>query len=112
MTVYVLPQSLSPGHELRRYFHTSQVDVKGSRNLSGINNPAVDELVEKVIEAKDRKALVDASHALDRVLLWNYYSIPNWYLDYHRIAHWNKFAEPGTQPKLMLGFQNWWIKDQ
>ena len=111
MTVYVLPQAAYPGPEQGLYFHSEQADVRGSRNLSGIKNPVVDALVERVAEAKSHDDLVATTRALDRVLLWNYYMIPHWHLDYHRLAYRNRFQRPEHSPDLSLGFQTWWLKN-
>lgn len=110
MTTYSLSQGNAPSYEQRDYFHSSNVDIPGSRNYSGVNHPAIDALVDAVISAKGRPALVDAMRALDRVLLWHHYTIPNWHLDYHRLASWNKFGRPTTQPIYKLGIENWWLK--
>ncbi len=111
ITIYSLPQSLSPGYEQREYFHSSTADIKGQRNLVGVRHPVVDRLVDLVISAPDRPSLVTRVRALDRVLLWEHYSIPHWHIGYHRIAYWNRFERPAVQPKYNLGFENWWLKD-
>lgn len=79
MILTTLPQTLSPGSEQHIYFHSSQRDVKGSRNYAGIANPVVDALVEKLLNASTRNRQIAAARALDRVLLWEHYTIPNWY---------------------------------
>lgn len=108
MAVYVLPQTATPGQEQRLYFHSSQARVKGSRNLSGIEDPVVDAMLDRIGQAGSLHELITASRALDRVLLWNYYTIPQWYLDYHRIAYWNHFGQPEQPARLNLAFQTWW----
>jgi len=110
MTTFVLSQSLSPSHEQRVYFHSSMVNVKGSKNYAGIAHPAVDALTEQIVRAKTREELISTTKALDRVLLWNHYIVPNWHLNYHRIAYWDRFEKPEEQPPYKLGFENWWIK--
>lgn len=110
MTTFVLSQSLSPSHEQREYFHSSTRDIKGSRNYAGVSHPAIDNLTETIVRAKTRQELITATKALDRVLLWNHYIVPNWHLNYHRIAYWNKFKKPDQQPPYKLGFENWSIK--
>ena len=110
MTTYSLSQGNAPSYEQRDYFHSSNVDVPGSQNYSGVSHPAIDAMLKHVINAKDRDELVYAMRALDRILLWNYYTIPNWHLDYHRLASWNKFARPDTQAIYKLGTENWWLK--
>ncbi len=109
VTVGTFGQSLSPGNEQRDYWGSDKVNVKGSRNLIGIKDPVVDELIDLVITAKDREELLAATHALDRILLWSYYLIPHWHIDYFRIAYWDKFGRPDITPKYGLGIPyNWW----
>ena len=110
MTTFVLSQSLSPSHEQRSYFHSSTINIKGSRNYAGIAHPVVDSLTDKIVHAKTREELISSTKALDRVLLWNHYIIPNWHLNYHRIAYWDKFQQPEKQPPYTLGFETWWAK--
>jgi len=110
MILATLGQSLSPGLEQWLYFHSSQVDVKGGRNYAGIANPIVDELLGKLLTAQTRDEQVAASRAIDRVLLWNHYTIPNWYIGDHRLAYRNRFAHVSTPP-YTLGLHAWWLKD-
>jgi len=110
MTTYSLSQGNAPSYEQRDYFHSSNVDIAGSQNYSGVSHPAIDSLVNAVISAKGRPELIDAMRALDRVLLWNHYTIPNWHINYHRLASWNKFGRPKTQPIYKLGIENWWLR--
>ncbi|MBR9972364.1 extracellular solute-binding protein [Magnetospirillum sulfuroxidans] len=98
MIVQVWGQSLSPGNEQSMYWTSDAADQPGSRNMGGIRNPAVDALVDKVIAAPDRVALVAATRALDRVLLWNWYVIPQWHSPVIRVALWDKFGQPDTIP--------------
>ena len=103
-------QSLSPGNEQREYWSGAKADEKGSRNLIGIKNPAVDALVEAIVAAPDLAALIAACRALDRVLLWNHYVIPHWHIGKYRVAAWNKFGQPAVAPKYDLGFlDTWWL---
>jgi len=111
MTISSFGQSLSPGNEQRDFWGSDKADVKGSRNVIGIKNPVVDALIDKIISAKDREELIDETHALDRILLWNYYVIPQWHLDYHRIAYWDKFGKPAISPKYGLGVSDTWWYD-
>jgi len=99
-----------PGNEQTSLWHSSQADVKGSGNLSGIKNPAIDALLAALTSAKDKETLVAAGRALDRVLLWEQVVIPNWYSDSFRVAYWDKLAMPPAPPKYSLGFQAWWVK--
>ena len=103
-------QSLSPGNEQREFWGSEAADREGSRNLAGIKDPAVDALIEKVIYASDRADLVAATHALDRVLLWNEYVIPAWGLNYTRTARWDRFAHPAQLPTYSYAFPDiWWF---
>ncbi|MGI9381367.1 MAG: extracellular solute-binding protein [Methyloligellaceae bacterium] len=95
-------QSLSPGNEQRYFWGSEAADKPGSRNLIGIKNPVIDKLIDKVIFAKDRPELVAATRALDRVLLWNHYVVPQWYVSYNRIAYWDKFDHPKSIPVVPL----------
>lgn len=111
MILTTLSQSLSPGLEQRLYFHSSQVNVKGGRNYAGIANPIVDDLLDKLLAAQTRDEQVAAARAIDRVLLWNHYVIPNWYISYHRLAYRNRFAHV-TTPPYTLGLRAWWLRNQ
>jgi microcin C transport system substrate-binding protein len=92
-------ESLSPGNEQREYWGSLAADAPGSRNVVGIKNPAIDKLIERVIFAKDRQDLVAASKALDRVLLWNHYVVPQWNYPKQRTARWDRFSHPAEMPK-------------
>ncbi len=108
----VVAQSLSPGNEQREFFGSEAAATPGTRNYAGIQDPTIDALTEKVIAAPDRETLVAATHALDRVLLWNYYVIPNWYLPETRIIYWDKFGQPEIAPTYALGFPStWWLDE-
>lgn len=109
MILMTLPQTLSPGLEQWQYFHSSQVGIKGSKNYAGIANPVVDRLLEQLLAAHSREDQVAAARALDRVLLWQHYMIPNWYLAYHRLAYRNRFAFMPTPP-YALALNTWWLK--
>ncbi|QNH04650.1 ABC transporter substrate-binding protein [Pseudomonas sp. B11D7D] len=109
MILLTLPQTLSPGLEQSLYFHSSQVNVKGGKNYAGVNDPVVDQMIDKLLSAQTRDEQVAAARALDRVLLWQHYSIPNWYINYHRLAYRNRFAFV-TTPPYTLGLRTWWLK--
>lgn len=101
--------SLTPGIEIRAYWTSDFAGVPGGRNLSGIADPAVDALVEKVIAAKTREEQIIAARALDRVLRAGHYWIPQWHKNVHHIAFWDKFAWPETKPKYHRGVMaTWW----
>jgi len=112
MVVYSYGQSNSPGNEQRDFWHSGMADQPGSRNLMGIKNPAVDALIEQIIAAPDREQLVLRTRALDRVLQWNHYLIPQFHIDSYRIAYWDKFEMPAVHPPYALGFDTWWLKPQ
>ena len=99
MIVASWPESLSPGNEQRDFWGSPAADTAGSRNYVGIKNPAVDALIERVIFAKDRDELVAATRALDRVLLWNHYVVPQFTHDKQRSARWDRFSRPDPLPK-------------
>jgi microcin C transport system substrate-binding protein len=103
-------QSLSPGNEQRGFWGSQAADQPGSRNLVGIKNPAVDTLIERIIFAKNRDELVAATKALDRVLLWNHYVVPQWTYGKVRTARWDRFSHPDPLPKYGLSaFPTiWW----
>ena len=91
-------QSRSPGNEQRSYWGSHAAEQAGSRNYAGIKNPAIDALIDRVIFAKDRAELVAATRALDRVLMWNYYVIPQWTYGKQRTARWDRFGRPERLP--------------
>ena len=101
--------SLTPGNELKYFWHSNSADIEGSRNYIGIKNKALDSLINEIIIAANRKDLITAVKALDRVLLHNYYLIPNWYTSVYRIAYWNKIQQPKIYPKYDLAIYSWWI---
>ncbi|PPR50235.1 MAG: Oligopeptide-binding protein AppA, partial [Alphaproteobacteria bacterium MarineAlpha5_Bin10] len=88
MVVSSFRQSLSPGNEQRNFWGSDAADTDGSRNIIGIKNPAIDNLIEKVISAEDREDLIIATRALDRALLWNHYVIPQWHISSYRVLYW------------------------
>jgi microcin C transport system substrate-binding protein len=110
MTVAVFAQSLSPGNEQIDYWASSSAETPGSRNLAGVRDPVVDRLIELVISAPTRPALVDHTRALDRVLLWGHYVIPQFHIAAFRVAYWNRFGRPAVSPKYDLGFDTWWVE--
>ena len=103
-------ESLSPGNEQREFWGSHAADMAGSRNIVGIKNPAIDKLIERVIFTKDRAELVAATKALDRVLLWNHYVVPQWNYPFLRTARWDRFGHPETMPKYGLSAfpALWW----
>jgi len=109
MIVAGFGQSESPGNEQRDYWSSESANREGSRNALGLADPVVDELVKGVIAAPDRASLVSRAHALDRVLLWGRYGVPNWYIGSDRIAYWDKFGHPSVVPKDGVQIDAWWV---
>jgi microcin C transport system substrate-binding protein len=106
-------QSLSPGNEQREFWGSESADREGSRNLGGVKDKAVDVLIERVIFAKDREELVAATKALDRVLLWNNYVVPQYILSADRTARWNRFSHPDKLPAYSYAFPEiWWYDEE
>ncbi|MDH5446289.1 MAG: extracellular solute-binding protein [Gammaproteobacteria bacterium] len=107
-------QSQSPGNELYNFWHSRSAKQEGSRNLIGINDPVVDALIDEAVFSKNRKQLITAVRALDRVLLHGEYLVPNWFINVHRVAYWDKFNKPKTQPLYYeaesWAVMSWWHK--
>ena len=102
--------SLSPGVELNSYFASATVDQVGSFNVAGIKDPVVDALIAEVAAATDRDSLIAAARALDRVLLWGHYMVPQWYKGAHHLVYWNKFDRPALKPRYARGIiDTWWV---
>ena len=112
---FAWPETQLPGNELRDYFGSQAADQSGSDNMIGIKNPAVDAMIEHVIFAKKYEDLVAAAKALDRVLLWNNYVVPQWSYNKVRTARWDRFSHHDPLPKYgMSAFPNlwWWDADK
>ncbi|GJL89654.1 MAG: ABC transporter substrate-binding protein [Minwuia thermotolerans] len=101
----------TPGAELYSFWGSAQADVAGSNNYAGVKDPAVDALIENVLSAPDRPALLAATRALDRVIMWNNYIIPQWYKGEHNLAYWDRFGRPAApKPDYHRGVVNsWWF---
>ncbi len=107
MSRFVLSQT--PGPEMRNYFSSEAAHTKASQNLSGIADPAVDALVDRMLQARSRDELRTAAHALDRVLRAGHYWVPQWYKAAHALAFWDRFSWPATKPKYGRGvLDTWW----
>lgn len=111
MTSEIWGQSNSPGNEQREFWGTQAADSQGSRNTIGIKNPAIDALIDQIVSAQTRHDLVIRCRALDRVLQWNYYMVPNFHLAAFRIAYWNKFDMPDKRPDPLYSYGGtaWWV---
>jgi microcin C transport system substrate-binding protein len=111
MTIVLFQESDVPGDEQRDYWGSASAKLTGSNNLMGVSSPVVDALILKVVNATDSASLYAATRALDRVLLWGWYVVPQFYLGAYRLAYWNVFGFP-TQP-MRAGFNidSWWIDE-
>ncbi|MDA8160767.1 MAG: extracellular solute-binding protein [Desulfobacteraceae bacterium] len=115
MVVNVYGQSQSPGNEQRDYWSSAAASRPGSGNLMGLRDPVIDHLVDQVVDASTQEGLIAACRALDRVLWYGYYLIPNWYVASHRLAYWNRFSQPSTLPLYYQPGQllmTWWVKPE
>lgn len=108
VTIAVFGQSESPGNEQREFWGSESAKREGSRNVIGIQDPAVDALVERIVAAPDRASLVTACRALDRVLQWGHYVVPNWHLSRDRLAWWDRFGMPAVVPRTGVQLDAWW----
>lgn len=110
MIIDQFAQSQSPGNEQRNFWSSKAADSPGSANVMGIRNPVVDALVDRVIFSTNRDDLIAATRALDRVLLWNYYMVPQWHNPKLFVAYWTRLAKPGKQPAYIgLDTDSWWV---
>jgi microcin C transport system substrate-binding protein len=109
MTVVLFPESLSPGNEQREFWGSKAADETGSQNLLGIKSKVVDQLIDGLIKAPDRASLVAHTRALDRVLQYGYYVIPNFHLAAYMVAYWDKFGRPKISPRYGLDLNTWWV---
>ena len=109
MIVSTFSQSLSPGNEQRNFWGSNAAKTNGSKNLIGINDTVIDLLIDKLISSKNRNDLINSTKALDRVLLWGHYVIPQWHISAYRNLHWDIFGYPSIKPKYSLGLNTWWI---
>ena len=100
---------ISPGNEQKNYWGSSTADQPGSPNYMGVKNPVLDEIIDELISAKSRQELVTYTKVLDRILLFNYYLIPQFHIGHYRVAYWNKLSRPAISPKYDLGFDFWWF---
>ena len=109
MTTFWWQQSLSPGNEQQIFWSSSAANQPGTRNFAGISDPVIDELIGLVIDADNRETLVQRVRALDRVLQWGFYVIPQYYLGGDRMAYWDVFGRPDTIPLKGTSVMTWWI---
>ncbi len=109
MTVNVYGESDSPGNEQADNWTSDAAKESGSNNLAGASDPVVDALVAKVISARSREALITATRALDRVLLWNWYVVPHWHLQSYWAAWWDRFGFVDRPIRAGVDFNAWWV---
>ncbi|MBI4388795.1 MAG: ABC transporter substrate-binding protein [Nitrospinae bacterium] len=115
MIVSSFPQSRSPGNEQRFMWSSEAAKTPGSRNYMGIENPAIDELIDKLVQARTRRELVHYVQAMDRILTHEFYVVPHWYIAYDRVVYWNKFSRPkinASQAAVLSNAIEWWWHDQ
>jgi microcin C transport system substrate-binding protein len=109
LTIQRFSFSSTPGDSLRTYFSSRSAEVKGSQNLSGLADPAVDAMIEQIIAAESRGTLTTACRALDRLIRAGRYWIPQWYKASHWIAYWDTFGRPPSKPRYARGApETWW----
>ena len=102
--------SETPGVELKAFFGSANAQTPGSFNLAGIKSKAVDALVDKIMQSRDRKSLTAAAKALDRTLRAEQFWVPQWYKGAHTLAYWDIFGKPASKPRYARGvFDTWWI---
>jgi microcin C transport system substrate-binding protein len=109
MIMMIYPQGDMPGNELRSYFSCAASKAQGSYNTPGMCDPAVDAMIEQIVMAQDRETLTTAARALDRVLLWRWYVVPNWDSRTFHIAYWDRFGHPDKPIREGFNFDTWWV---
>lgn len=112
IVVNVFANGMVPGDEQLSYWHSSQKNVIGGNNLAGVDNKAVDYLVEKISRSRNKAELKILTKCLDRILLWNFYVIPQWHNQSYRILYKNKLAMPDKLPPYSLSLDSWWDKSK
>ena len=111
MTIERFSMSATPGDGMRPFFTSQAAQTKGSYNLAGIANPAIDALIEKILAAGNRAELTVACRAFDRVFRAGRYWVPQWYRTSHPIAYWDLFGHPEKLPRYASGVgapELWW----
>ena len=109
VTQYLYPLHHLPSEELLNYFHSSRKDASDSRNLMGLNDPVVDELLDKIMGCRDKEKMRILVQALDRVLLWQHYAIPNWHGNMHRLAWRSHLKHSSPWPRYGFRLSTWWM---
>jgi len=109
MMVWVWGQSETPGNEQYEYWSQAAADSAGSRNLAGVRDPVVDELIGLMLRSDSREQLNQRTRALDRVLSWGHYVVPHWHIRADRILYWDKFGRPETPVRTGVMTDRWWF---
>ena len=109
MIVWVWGQSETPGNEQYEYWSQAAADSAGSRNLAGVRDPVVDELIGLMLRSDSREQLNQRARALDRVLSWGHYVVPHWHIRADRILYWDKFGRPKTPVRTGVMTDRWWF---
>ena len=112
MLVAVWGQSETPGNEQREYWGSDAADSPGRRNLAGIKDPVVNELIELLVKSESREQLNLRTRALDRVLLWGHYVVPHWHIRSDRVLYWDKFSRPPVPVRTGVMTSRWWYDAQ
>jgi len=110
MVIQTFGQSSSPGNEQREFWGSAYAESRGSRNIVGISSPVIDDIIEILIAANTRDDLIASSRALDRMLLWGSYVVPQWHITTFRVAYRDFFGRPTIAPTHSIGFDSWWVK--
>ncbi len=103
---------ISPGNEQKNWWSSEAADQPGTQNIIGVKNSVIDEIIDRLISARNREELVVYTKVLDRILLFNYYLIPQFHIGHYRVAYWNKISRPETTSKYDLGFDFWWFDEK
>ena len=109
MMVMKMPQTLTPGKEQAQFWSSHAADEAGNYNYSGIKNPAIDQMINKIVAAKTREEVVLYTHVLDRLLRAGYYQILTYGKPERWFAYWDIYQQPKIKPKLSVGWEYWWV---
>ena len=109
MMVWVWGQSETPGNEQYEYWSQAAADSAGSRNLAGVRDPVVDELIGLMLRSDSREQLNQRTRALDRVLSWGHYVVPHWHIRADRVLYWDKFGRPDIPVRTGVMTDRWWF---
>lgn len=108
MVVHGFYPSIAPSTELKNFWGSDSAKAKTGKNISGIQLPVLDDLIEKAIAADSRSELINLCRAIDRIVLWEYAVIPQWYLPYWPYIYRKGLKHPETPPDYENGLSTWW----